>query len=55
MLIYNEKQFASIGENFHDLTTVFSQEITYRYVMLNYLIINVKENISQSFIQTIGN
>lgn len=29
MLIYNEKQFASIGENFHDLTTVFFQEITY--------------------------
>lgn len=53
MLIYNEKQFASIGENFHDLTTVFFQEIT--YVMLNYLIVHVKENISQSFIQTIGN
>lgn len=51
MLIYNEKQFASIGENFHDLTTVFSKKLH----MLNYLIVHVKENISQSFIQTIGN
>lgn len=42
-----KKQLESIGENFHDLTTVFFSKK--KHVLLNHLIVPVRENISQSF------
>lgn len=41
--IYNEKKFVFIGENFYDLIIVIFFKKW--YVLLNYLIVFVRENI----------